>query len=55
MISRINQLKIGPRLVLCFAVIVLLMFVGNILLVWQFFMINQQSGRVTALRKRSGC
>jgi formate hydrogenlyase transcriptional activator len=51
MISRINQLKIGPRLVLCFAVIVLLMFVGNILLVWQFFLVNQQSDRVTALAR----
>jgi PAS domain S-box-containing protein len=51
MISPINQLKIGPRLILCFAVIVLLMFVGNILLVWQFFMVNQQSGRVTALAR----
>jgi PAS domain S-box-containing protein len=51
MISRINQLKIGPRLILCFAVIVLLMFVGNTLLVWQFFLVNQQSGRVTALAR----
>src|SRR5580765_3499352 len=51
MISPINQLKIGPRLILCFAVIVLLMFVGNILLVWQFFMVNQQSGCVTALAR----
>jgi PAS domain S-box-containing protein len=51
MISRINQLKIGPRLVLCLAVIVLLMFVGNILLVWQFFLVSQQSGRVAALAR----
>jgi PAS domain S-box-containing protein len=51
MISRIDQLKIGPRLILCFAVIVLLMFVGNTLLVWQFFLVNQQSGRVTALAR----
>src|SRR5258708_26898022 len=51
MISRINQLKIGPRLVLCFAVIVSLMFVGNILLVWQFFLVNQRSSRVTALAR----
>ena len=51
MISRINQLKIGPRLVLCFGVIVWLMLVGNTLLVWQFFSVNQQSGRVTALAR----
>jgi PAS domain S-box-containing protein len=48
MISRINQLKIGPRLSLSFAVIVLLMLVGNGLLVWQFFLISQQSDRVAA-------
>ena len=48
MISRINQLKIGPRLSLSFAVIVLLMLVGNGLLVWQFFLVSQQSDRVAA-------
>jgi len=48
MISRINQLKIGLRLSLSFAVIVLLMLVGNGLLVWQFFLVSQQSDRVAA-------
>src|ERR1700740_2686857 len=48
MISRINQLKIGPRLGLSFAVIVLLMLVGNGLLVLQFFLVKKQSDRVAA-------
>jgi formate hydrogenlyase transcriptional activator len=51
MISRINQLKIGPRLSLSFAVIVLLMLVGNGLLVWQFFLVSQQSDRVAAFAR----
>jgi CHASE3 domain sensor protein len=48
MISPINRLKIGPRLSLSFALIVLLMLVGNGLLVWQFFLVSQQSDRVAA-------
>jgi PAS domain S-box-containing protein len=51
MLSRINKLKIAPRLILCFAVIVLLMLVGNSLLVWQFHLIRQQSDRVSALAR----
>jgi PAS domain S-box-containing protein len=51
MLSRINKLKIAPRLILCFAVIVLLMLVGNILLVWQFHLVRQQSDRVSALAR----
>jgi len=51
MISRINQLKIGPRLSLSFAVIVLLMMWGNGLLVWQFYLVSQQSDRVTAFAR----
>ena len=49
MLSRINKLKIAPRLILCFAVIVLLLLVGNTLLVWQFYHVSQQSDRVSAL------
>jgi formate hydrogenlyase transcriptional activator len=51
MLSRINKLKIAPRLILCFAVIVLLMLVGNSLLVWQFGLVRQQSDRVSALAR----
>jgi PAS domain S-box-containing protein len=51
MLSRINKLKIAPRLILCFAVIVLLMLVGNSLLVWQFYLVRQQSDRVSALAR----
>jgi len=49
--SRINNLKIAPRLILCFAVIVLLMLVGNSLLVWQFRLVREQSDRVSALAR----
>jgi PAS domain S-box-containing protein len=51
MLSPINKLKIAPRLILCFAVIVLLMLVGNSLLVWQFYLVRQQSDRVSALAR----
>jgi len=51
MLSRINKLKIAPRLILCFAVIVLLMLVGNSLLVWQFYLVREQSDRVSALAR----
>jgi len=51
MLSRINKLKIAPRLILCFALIVLLMLVGNSLLVWQFYLVRQQSDRVSALAR----
>ncbi len=51
MLSRINKLKIAPRLILCFAVIVLLLLVGNTLLVWQFYHVSQQSDRVSALAR----
>jgi len=51
MLSRINKLKIAPRLILCFAVIVSLMLVGNTLLVWQFYLVRQQSDRVSALAR----
>ena len=51
MFSRINKLKIAPRLLLCFAVIVLLMLVGNGLLVWQFYLVRQQSDRVSAMAR----
>ena len=51
MLSRINKLKIAPRLILCFAVIVLLMLIGNSLLVWQFRLVRQQSDCVSALAR----
>jgi hypothetical protein len=51
MLSRINKLKIAPRLISCFAVIVLLMLVGNSLLVWQFNLVRQESDHVSALAR----
>jgi len=49
MLSHVNKLKIAPRLILCFGLIVLLVLVGNSLLVWQFYSVHQQSDRVSAL------
>jgi PAS domain S-box-containing protein len=51
MLSRINKLKIAPRLISCFVMIVLLMLVGNSLLVWQFNLVRRQSDRVSALAR----
>ena len=50
-LSRINKLKIAPRLFLCFALIVLLMLAGNSLLVLQFNLGRQQSNRVSDLAR----
>jgi PAS domain S-box-containing protein len=49
MTSGISKLKIGPRLILGFALIILLMLAGNTLLVWQFHAVNEHSDRVSAL------
>jgi PAS domain S-box-containing protein len=49
MLSEISNLRIGPRLILGFALIILLMLVGNTLLAWQFRSLNQHSDRVSAL------
>jgi PAS domain S-box-containing protein len=49
MTSGIRKLKIGPRLILCFALIILLMVAGNVLLAWQFRLVHQHSDRVSAL------
>ena len=49
MLSVISNLKIGPRLIVCFALIILLMLVGITLLALQFHLVNQHSDRVSAL------
>ena len=49
MTSQIRKLKIRPRLILCFVLIVFFMLVGNCLLAWQTLLVREQSDRVTAL------
>jgi len=55
------QLNIGPRLVLCFALIIVSMLAGDVIVLWQFHIVQAQAGRlneydeelVTVLRVRS--
>src|SRR5579863_9133035 len=55
------RLNIGPRLVLCFALIVVSMLAGDVIVLWQFHIVQAQAGRlneydeelVTVLRVRS--
>jgi transcriptional regulator with GAF, ATPase, and Fis domain/PAS domain-containing protein len=49
MISAVNRFCIGPRLTLCFAVIVLLMLCGNALLLWQFRSARREAEHLTGV------
>jgi PAS domain S-box-containing protein len=40
------RLNIGPRLVLCFALIIVLMFAGDIIVLWQFQIVQAQAERL---------
>jgi PAS domain S-box-containing protein len=48
-ISDINRLYIGPRLTLCFLLIILLMLLGDGLLLWEFQMARAQVDRLTGV------
>jgi PAS domain S-box-containing protein len=45
-----NQLRlnIGPRLVLCFALIIVLMLAGDVVVLWQFHIVRAQAERLNA-------
>jgi PAS domain S-box-containing protein len=55
------RLNIGPRLILCFALIIVSMLAGDVIVLWQFHIVQAQAGRlneydeelVTVLRVRS--
>jgi len=55
------RLNIGPRLILCFALIIVSMLAGDVIVLWQFHIVQVQAGRlneydeelVTVLRVRS--
>jgi hypothetical protein len=40
------RLNIGPRLVLCFALIIVLMLAGDIIVLWQFHVVQAQAERL---------
>src|SRR5271170_7609200 len=40
------RLNIGPRLVLCFALIIVLMVVGDLIVLWQFDIVQAQAERL---------
>jgi PAS domain S-box-containing protein len=40
------RLNIGPRLVLCFVLIIVLMFAGDVIVLWQFHIVQAQAARL---------
>jgi PAS domain S-box-containing protein len=46
--TEMNRLRvnIGPRLVLCFALIIVLMFAGDVIVLWQFHVVQAQAERL---------
>ena len=47
--SRLRRLNIGPRLTVCFMLIILAMLAGNAVLVWQFQQARQQAARLAGV------
>ena len=47
--SRLRQLDIGPRLTLCFMLIILAMLAGNAVLLWQFQQARSQAERLAGV------
>jgi PAS domain S-box-containing protein len=47
-LTKMNRLRlsIGPRLVLCFALIVVLMLAGDVIVLWQFHIVQAQAERL---------
>jgi PAS domain S-box-containing protein len=46
---RLQRLNIGPRLTLCFILIILAMLLGNAVLLWQFYQARVQAERLTGV------
>ena len=46
---RLHRLNIGPRLTLCFVLIILTMLLGNAVLLWQFYQVRVQAERLTGI------
>jgi len=46
------RLNIGPRLILCFAIILLAVFVGDAVVLWQFHLIRAQAEQLNAIDQK---
>src|SRR5262249_58814367 len=47
--SRLQRINIGPRLSLCFLLIIVAMLAGNAVLLWQFQRSQRQAERLTGV------
>ena len=48
----ILRLNIGPRLILCFAIILLAVFVGDAVILWQFHLVRTQAERLNGIDQK---
>src|SRR5271167_1482603 len=46
------RLNIGPRLILCFAIILLAVFVGDAVVLWQFHLVRAQAEQLNAIDQK---
>ena len=46
------RLNIGPRLILCFAIILLAVFVGDAVILWQFHLVRTQAERLNGIDQK---
>ena len=49
---RFRRLNIGPRLTLCFALIILAMLIGDAILLWQFYGVRAQAERMRGFNQQ---
>ncbi len=49
---QVFRLNIGPRLILCFAVILLAVFVGDAVILWQFHLIRAQAEQLNGIDQK---
>ena len=46
------RLNIGPRLILCFAIILLAVFVGDAVILWQFHLVRAQAEQLNGIDQK---
>ena len=49
---QVHRLNIGPRLILCFAIILLAVFVGDAVILWQFHLVRAQAERLNDIDQK---
>ncbi len=49
---RLRRLNIGPRLTLCFALIIVAMLIGDAILLWQFYQVRAQAERIRGVDRQ---